>query len=61
MVSINIGKYNFFHRPDEAMHYFMVKACRHLQYILLFRTLKEFILITIGFKQIEKFIFTYFL
>ena len=39
------GKYNIFHRPDEAMLFVMVKACLHIQNILLFRTLKEFILI----------------
>ena len=44
VVSINIGKYNVFHRPDEAMLFVMVKVCLHLKNILLFRKLKDFLL-----------------
>ena len=51
VISINIDKYNIFHRPDEAMLFFMVKACLCLQNMLSFRTLKEFFLIIIGLKQ----------
>ena len=49
MVNINIGKYNIFHRPNETILFVMVKVCLHLQNILLFRNLKEFIIIT-GYK-----------
>ena len=41
VVSINIGKYNICHRPDEAMLFIMVKVTLHLINILLFRTLKD--------------------
>ena len=50
VVSINIGKYNIFHTPDEAME----KVCLHLKNILLFRTLKYFIPLIIEYKQNEK-------
>ena len=49
----NIVKYYIFDRPDEAMLFFMLEACLHLQNILLLRTLKEHTFITIGFKQNE--------
>ena len=40
MVSINISKYKIFHRTDDTMLFFMVKACLCLKNILLFITLK---------------------
>ena len=45
IVGINIGKYIIFHRPDEAMTLVMVKAFPCLRNILLFRNLKDFILL----------------
>ena len=47
VTGINIGRYSIFYRPDEAMLFVMVKACLHLQNILLFITLKKFIPIII--------------
>ena len=44
VVSINIGKYNIFHIPDEAMLYVMMKACICPNIILLFRTFENFAL-----------------
>ena len=44
MVSVNVGKYNTFHRPNEAMLFDMVKTCLHLKNTVLFSTQKEFIL-----------------
>ena len=32
----NFCKYNIFHRPEEAMLFFMVKACLHLELFLFF-------------------------
>ena len=37
----NIGRYNIFHRLYEVMLFVMVKACLHLQNILLFKAKKE--------------------
>ena len=48
VVSMNVGKYNIFYRPDEAMLFVIVKACLHLKIILLFITLKDFILLING-------------
>ena len=47
VVSINSDMYNIVQRPDEAMLFVMVKALLCLKNILLFRTLKEFILLNI--------------
>ena len=41
----NIFKYNIFHRPDEVMLFAMVKACLCSKNVMLFRTIKEFIII----------------
>ena len=43
VIGRNIGKYNIFHWPDEAMLFVMVKAELHLKIILLDRALKDFI------------------
>ena len=54
VVSINIGKYNICHRPDEAILFVMVEACLCLENILFFRTLNEFILIIMAKIPIAK-------
>ena len=43
LVSVNIVEYKFFHRPDEV--------CLCLKSILLFRTLKDFILVINGYQE----------
>ena len=45
MASISLGKYNIFHRPEEAILFVMVKACLHYESFLFLRALKEYFLI----------------
>ena len=54
VVSINIGKWNIFHRSDEAMLFVMMKAWLHFKIILSFRTFENFFLHLYGFKKNEK-------
>ena len=58
VVCINIGKYNIFCGPDEAILYVMVKACLHSKIMLLFRTNVNFVFHVYGFKHNEKSSFT---
>ena len=37
----NFSKYNIFHKPDEAMLLFMVKACLWLEIFLFYRTFEN--------------------
>ena len=53
VVSINIDKYNIFHRPDEAMLFVMVKACLCLKIIQLFRALKDCFLPSMDINRME--------
>ena len=54
VVSINIGKYNIFKRPDKALLFVMLKVCIHLKYIQLFITWKDFTFLSNGYNQKEK-------
>ena len=47
VIRVSIGKYNIFHRSDEAMLFIVVKACQENN--VLFRTLKEFIFLVIKY------------
>ena len=53
MVSINTGNIeNNCLQPDEAMLFVMIKACLHLKVVVLFRTLKDFVLIYLCYTKI---------
>ena len=54
VVSINFGKDNIFHKPDEAILFVMMKACLHLKIIFLFRTFENTVLFIYGFKKNEQ-------
>ena len=46
VVNTNFGKYKIFHRPYEALLLVVVKAFLHLKITLLFRTTRDFNLLT---------------
>ena len=54
------GKFNIFHRPDEAMLFVMVKVCLRLKIYLFYGTFENFVLLININKQNERLSFTGF-